>query len=169
MVRACAWSIRLAVRNAPLFLVIDVDRGGSEALVRQASAVEREWLPADRLATRTEVEFDEASRRVIARRRVYWEDLLLEESPAALPDSEEVAAILAAAASESLDAVFPWDDAETAEFVNRVRCLAQWMPELELPALDSPGWRPFCPRYVEAAGRWTKFARPLGWRTCKPR
>ena len=44
-----------------------------------------DWLPADQLALRTEVEFDAASRRVIARRRVYWEDLLLEESPAALP------------------------------------------------------------------------------------
>ena len=37
---------------------------------------------------RTEVEFDAASGRVIARRRVYWEDLLLEESPAPLPDDE---------------------------------------------------------------------------------
>ena len=113
-----------AVRNAPLFLAVDVDRGGSEALVRQASAVERDWLPADRLAMRTEVEFDAASRRVIARRRVYWEDLLLEESPAALPDGDEVAAILAAAAAQALDEVFPWDDAETADYVNRVRCLA---------------------------------------------
>ena len=135
-----------AVRNAPLFLAVDVDRGGSEALVRQASAVERDWLPADRLALRTEVEFDAASRRVIARRRVYWEDLLLEESPAALPDGDEVAAILAAAAAQSLDEVFPWDDAETADFVNRVRCLAQWMPELELPAFDAAGLQAVLPQ-----------------------
>ena len=135
-----------AVRNAPLFLAVDVDRGGSEALVRQASAVERDWLPADRLVTRTEVEFDAASRRVIARRRVYWEDLLLEESPASLPDGDEVAAILAAAAAQSLDEVFPWDDAETADFVNRVRCLAQWMPELELPAFDAAGLQAVLPR-----------------------
>jgi ATP-dependent helicase HrpB len=128
-----------AVRDAPLFLAVDVDRGGSEALVRQASSVARDWLPAGRLVTRTEVEFDAASRRVIARRRIYWEDLLLEESPAALPDGDGVAAILAAAARESLDEVFPWDDAATAELVNRVRCLAQWMPELGLPALDTAG------------------------------
>ncbi len=135
-----------AVRNAPLFLAVDVDRGGSEALVRQASAVERDWLPADRLALRTEVEFDAASRRVIARRRVYWEDLLLEESPAALPDSDEVAAILAVAAAQSFDEVFPWDDAETAEYVNRVRCLAQWMPELALPAFDAVGLQAVLPQ-----------------------
>ncbi len=134
-----------AVRNAPLFLAVDVDRGGSEALVRQASAVERDWLPADRLTLRTEVEFDAASGRVIARRRVYWEDLLLEETPAALPDSDEVAAILAVAAAESLDAVFPWDNTETADYLNRVRCLAQWMPELELPAFDAAGLRAILP------------------------
>ncbi len=134
-----------AVRNAPLFLAVDVDRGGSEALVRQASAVEREWLPADRLAVRTEVEFEKASGRVIARHRVYWEDLLLEESPAPLPEGDEVAAILAAAASESFDAVFPWDDAETADYVNRVRCLAEWMPELELPPFDAVGLEAILP------------------------
>jgi ATP-dependent helicase HrpB len=135
-----------AVRNAPLFLAVDVDRGGAEAIVRQASAVERDWLPADRLALRTEVEFDAASGRVIARRRIYWEDLLLEESPAALPDGDEAAAVLAAAAAESLDAVFPWDDAETADYVNRVRCLAQWMPELELPAFDTAALQAVLPR-----------------------
>jgi ATP-dependent helicase HrpB len=135
-----------AVRDAPLFLAVDVDRGGQEALVRQASAVERQWLPADRLALRTEVEFDAASGRVIARRRVYWEDLLLEESPEKLPEGDDVAAILAAAASESLDAVFPWDDAETADYVNRVRCLGQWMPELDLPVFDAAGLQTILPR-----------------------
>ncbi|MGA2257064.1 MAG: hypothetical protein ABSG53_20625, partial [Thermoguttaceae bacterium] len=135
-----------AVRNAPLFLAVDVDCGGSEALVRQASAVERDWLPADRLATRTHVEFDAASGRVIARHRVYWEDLLLEESPASLPDGDEVAAILAVAAAQSLDEVFPWADAETAEYVNRVRCLAQWMPELGLPAFDAAGLQAVLPQ-----------------------
>jgi ATP-dependent helicase HrpB len=135
-----------AVRNAPLFLAVDVDRGSSEALVRQASAVDRDWLRADRLALRTEVEFDAPSRRVIARHRVYWEDLLLEETPASLPDGDEVAAILAAAACESLDEVFPWDDTETADFVNRVRCLGQWMPELELPAFDAAGLQAVLPR-----------------------
>ncbi len=134
-----------AVRNAPLFLAVDVDRGGSEALVRQASAVERDWLPAERIATRTEVEFDPSSRRVVARRRVYWEDLLLEESPAPLPDEAEVAAILAAAAADALDDVFPWDDEATADFVNRVRCLAGWMPELELPAFDTESLKSLLP------------------------
>jgi ATP-dependent helicase HrpB len=135
-----------AVRNAPLFLAVNVDRGGSEALVRLASAVQRDWLPPDQLAFRVEAEFDAASGRVIARRRVYWEDLLLEESPAPLPDSNEVASLLAAAAAPLLDKVFPWDHAETADYVNRVRCLSQWMPELNLPALDAAGIQAILPQ-----------------------
>jgi ATP-dependent helicase HrpB len=135
-----------AVRDAPLFLAVDVDRGESEALVRLASAAERAWLPADRLAVRTEVEFDASAGRVSARRRVYWEDLLLEESPAPLPDGEETAAILAAAAAERFDEVFPWDDEETVGYVNRVRCLAAWMPELELPSFDAEAIKTILPQ-----------------------
>jgi ATP-dependent helicase HrpB len=134
-----------AVQSAVLFLAIDVDRGTSEALAWQASAVEREWLPAEHLSLRTEVEFDQGSRRVVARRRIYWEDLLLEETPAALPEGEEVGRLLATAAAEAFDAVFPWDDEATADYVDRVRCLAQWLPELKLPALDEQGLQAVLP------------------------
>jgi len=134
-----------AVREAPLYLAVDVDRGTSESLVWKASAVRREWLPADRLTPRTEVEFDAQARQVIARRRVYWEDLLLEETPAALADPQQTAEILAAAAAESLGDVFPWDDPATADYLQRVRWLAQWVPELNLPSLDEAALRSLLP------------------------
>jgi len=140
-----------AVRDAPLFLAVEVDRGESEALVRQASAVERDWLPAEHLSLRTEVEFDPATRRVIARRRLYWEDLLLEETPAALPADDQAATVLAAAAADALDQVFPWDDSATGEYLARVRCLAQWLPELELPALDEAFLRAMLPQVAHGA------------------
>src|SRR5262249_23763099 len=80
--------VRLAptsgVTESELFLCIDVDAAGTEALVRQASAVQRDWLPLGRLRTAVEVAFDSQTERVTARRRLYYEDLLLEESPAAL-------------------------------------------------------------------------------------
>ena len=66
-----------------------------------------------------------------------------------MPDGNEVAAILAAAAAQSLDEVFPWDDAETADYVNRVRCLAQWMPELELPSFDAAGLQAVLPQVCQ--------------------
>jgi ATP-dependent helicase HrpB len=138
-----------AVREAPFFLAVEVDRGTSEALVWKASAVRREWLPTERLSVRTEVEFDRAACRVIARRRVWWEDLLLEESPEPLPDGHQAAHILADAAAESLDAVFPWDDPAAVDYVNRVRCLAQWMPELGLPNLDEQGLQSLLPTMAQ--------------------
>jgi ATP-dependent helicase HrpB len=134
-----------AVRDASLFLAVDVDRGASEALVWQASAVQRPWLSPEHLATRTEVEFDPDCHRVIARRRVYWADLLLEETPEAIPDAEEAARILATAAADALDRVFPWDDPSTAEYLNRIRSLAQWIPELGLPVLDEQELRSLLP------------------------
>jgi ATP-dependent helicase HrpB len=134
-----------AVREPMLFLAVDVDRGTSEAYVRIASAVERQWLPAEHLTVRTEVEFDREARRVIARRRVDWEDLLLEETPEALPETDQVAQILAQAAADSFAEVFAGDDSATAEYVDRVRCLGGWMPELHLPALDESQLRSLLP------------------------
>ncbi len=109
--------------------------------MRQASAVERDWLPPDRLSTAVEVAFDAEAERVTARRRVRFEDLVLEETQAALPDGEETARVLAAAAAERLDRVLPPDDSPAGLYRTRVRCLREWMPELELPAFDEDDLR----------------------------
>jgi ATP-dependent helicase HrpB len=137
--------VRLApssgVRDAELFVCVDVDAGRAEALVRQASAVRREWLPADRLTVATEVLFDEAAERVAARRRVRFEDLVLEETSAPLPDGERTAGVLAGAAAARFDRVLPPDDSPAGLFLRRVRCLREWMPELGLPAFDEADLR----------------------------
>ena len=84
----------------------------------------------------TEVFFDEPSRRVQARRRVTWDDLILEESPAPLPDDDSVAKMLAEAAATHWDEVLPKDDSPAAQFLARVRCLRDWLPELNLIPFD---------------------------------
>ncbi len=124
------------VTQAELFLCLDVEGSGSEALVRSASAVDRSWLPDEMLTVGTEVFFDEPSGRVQARRRVSWDDLILEESPAPLPDGDSVARMLAEAATTHWDAVRPKDDSPAARFLARVRCLRDWLPELNLPTFD---------------------------------
>jgi ATP-dependent helicase HrpB len=125
-----------AVTDAELFVCVDVDAGQTEAQVRQASAVEREWLPTEPMRTADEVFFHPSQKRVAARRRTYWGDLLLDESTAPLPDGPQVAEVLAQAARSHWDRVFPNDDAALMNFLMRVRCLAEWMPELELPTFD---------------------------------
>jgi ATP-dependent helicase HrpB len=133
------------VTEPELFLCVDVDAGQTEALVRQASAVRRDWLPTEQLNVSTDVFFDAISERVSARRRTCFEDLVLEETPAGLPESEEVAGVLAAAAVEHLDRVVPPDDSPAGLYRARVRCLREWMPELELPSFDDADLRQLVP------------------------
>jgi ATP-dependent helicase HrpB len=134
-----------AVTEPELFVCIDVDASKTETLVRQASAVQRDWLPPGQVRVATEVTFDEETQRVIARRRVRYDDLLLEESPAALPDGEEVARVLCAAASTRLDRVLPSNDSTAGLFLQRLRCLRGWMPELGLPTFDEADLRELLP------------------------
>jgi ATP-dependent helicase HrpB len=133
------------VTEPELFVCVDVDASKTETLVRQASAVQRDWLPSVQVRAVTDVTFDEETERVTARRRVRYDDLLLEESPAALPDGEEVARVLCAAASERLGRVLPPDDSAAGLFLLRLRCLRDWMPELSLPACDEADLRELLP------------------------
>ncbi len=124
------------VTEGELFVCVDVDAGGIEAEVRLASAVEREWLPADRLVTTNDVYFDEKSQRVQARKRLRFDDLLLEETAGHLPQASVIAAVLAEAVQTRLGQVLPADDSATGQYLLRVRWLREWLPELQLPAFD---------------------------------
>ncbi len=133
------------VTEPELFLGIDVDAGDTETLVRQASAVERDWLPAESLQSRIVVEFDADAEKVIARHRVLFEDLVLEESTAALPDAEETRRALLEAATANLERVLPPADSAAGLYLIRLRCLRHWMPELQLPAFDQSELRDILP------------------------
>jgi len=130
-----------SVTRDELFLCVDVDDAGAEAMVRQASAVERAWLPAENLRTVVELFFHPSQRQVMARRRTYWEDLLLDEAPTSVPDDDRAADLLFEHASRDWQRVFPAEDDAIGGFVTRVRCLGQWIPELELPAFDESSLR----------------------------
>jgi ATP-dependent helicase HrpB len=137
--------VRLApssgVIESELFLCIDVDSAGTEALVRQASAVQRDWLPSEQLRATTEVAFNAEIERVTARRRLYFEDLLLQETQAALPDEEQTSRALAEAAIQHLDRVLPAGDSPAGMYLTRIRCLRDWLPELGLPPFDESSLR----------------------------
>jgi ATP-dependent helicase HrpB len=135
----------VALGDEELYVCVDVDAASSEALVRQASAVDRQWLPENRITTETVVEFDDTTGKITARRRVAFDGLVLEESQAALPSSEEIAAALAAAAATRLDQAFPADEEAVAGFRTRVQCLTAWMPDLRLPDLSDEQLRALLP------------------------
>jgi len=128
-----------AVTEAELFICVDLEEiGKSEALVRQASLVRREWLPQERLRVTVDVEFDPARERVVAWRRTRFDDLVLDEAATNIPPNVDVAPILAREAAARLERSLRLDDAAAA-FLSRVRLLQQAMPELDLPVFgDNP-------------------------------
>ncbi|MFO1002578.1 MAG: ATP-dependent helicase HrpB [Planctomycetaceae bacterium] len=125
-----------SVQKSPLFLCVDIDGAGIEATVRQASEVQRDWLPPDQVRSGEELFFHPTQKQVVARRRVAFADLILEESPTAITDREAAAEVLFEAAKGQLESVIPADDDAFSNFLARVRCLKQWMPDLPLPAFD---------------------------------
>lgn len=134
------------VADAELFVGVDIDAVEGEALVRQASAVERCWLSPEHLESGVEVFFDQATGRVAARKRKAWNGLVLEESQSALPGDDQIAPILSRAAADHFDQAFPADDLELQLLINRIRCLAEWMPNLGLPPLDEAQLRSLLPQ-----------------------
>jgi ATP-dependent helicase HrpB len=169
-----AWADRLAVRRAPgdrrgilvggrgvklaeesgvldhdLFVCVDMDAGKrgerAEALVRQASAVERTWIDDHFVRVETHVAFDPQRSRVSATKRTLYGDLVLDEVQAALPEGDEVAHVLAEAASTDLQRALPLREPDTEAFLARIRSLRAWLPELELPAFDDGQLRALLP------------------------
>ncbi|MCB1057738.1 MAG: hypothetical protein KDD11_19730 [Acidobacteria bacterium] len=136
-----------AVRDAELFLCLEVDdtrRGGSDALVRRASAVRLGWFPEDELSESVEVELDPRRGRVIAWRRRRFADLVVAEVECPVPE-DEAARVLSEAAAADPAAVLPLDEPEVSGFLARVASLAHWRPGLELPRFDDDFWLQLLP------------------------
>jgi ATP-dependent helicase HrpB len=127
---------RSAVQNAPLFLCVDIDGAGTDAMVRQASEVMREWLPTSLIRTGDELFFHPTQKQVVARRRVVFDDLVLEETPTSIADPIAAAEVLFRAAQSHLRLVMPQNNNEFESFIARCQSLRSWMPELNLPEIN---------------------------------
>jgi len=139
-------AVESAVTDAELFVCVDVDAGrGTEALVRQASAVRREWLPEDRITESVDVAFDDAAGRVEAVRRVRFDDLVLDERPTETPRDERTASLLAAAAAADLSRALDLASKKLSTLRARVAFLREHVPELGLPDLGDEAVRELLP------------------------
>ena len=124
------------VRGEPLVLAIELNDAGGEARARLVSAVEREWLPTEMLRQTEELFFNPSRGQVEARARVYWADLMLEETPVAIGDTAAAATLLAQQARQQPERVLPAADSAAGKFLARVRWLSETRPDLALPALN---------------------------------
>ncbi|MCP3920798.1 MAG: ATP-dependent helicase HrpB [bacterium] len=126
-----------AVTEPELFLSVELDAGRGEALVRQASAVEREWVDGGRTRTVIECVFDPARERVVGKKRVRLGELVIEESDVPANDAAEVERVLAAAARVDPERALDLGRDDVQTLFARITCLREWMPELELPAFEA--------------------------------
>lgn len=123
------------VTEADLFLCIDIDAGAGDAVVRQASRIDLDWLPKEQIISAEELFFHPSQKQVVARRQEKWLDLVLNETPTAISDIDRCSSILWGAAIKNWDQAFPVDEDRVQGLVERVNCLRAWLPQLELPEL----------------------------------
>ena len=129
-----------AAKKATAFVAAEMTEVEGREVVtylKRATAVEMEWLreifPED-FSKGDGAAWDEARRRVVARREVRFRDLVLESK-----DSDQ-GVNLDAAAEELAKRVLGGDlilkkwDAAVEQWCARLACLSEWMPEIELPS-----------------------------------
>jgi ATP-dependent helicase HrpB len=140
-----------AVRDAEYFVCVDIqETAGSEAIVRQASAIQAGWLDPNLIRVETILNFDTERQRVIAERRTSYLDLTLSAAPTNIPEAQRGAAarLLTDAALARWEQILPVDS-PAQQILIRWHSLVDWLPELELPRLDEHFWRTLLETHAE--------------------
>jgi ATP-dependent helicase HrpB len=136
------------VRQAEFLVAVDAEerldagrgrsgRSGGAALIRLASAIEPEWLLdlyADDITETTVVEWNAGAERVEVLGRLIYDGLVLDESRSVEARGEEVARVLAEAASAAGAQAFVEREA-IDRFLARVEFMARAFPDKNFPAL----------------------------------
>lgn len=93
-----------AVSDGELFIAVElVELGKSEASVRQASTIDKSWLPTELLGTTIDAFYDSSKQKVMTMKRTRFADLIIDETVAALPPEMDAGTILAQALASSAD------------------------------------------------------------------
>ena len=130
------------VHHATLLVASDVREiqskdGELTVLLNTATAIEEEWLREllpEAFRVEEKVVYDPVQRRVIARRSIFFRDLLLKAEVTEKAPREEAARVLADAVINGTCVLVNWDHA-VEQWITRLNRLREWMPELELPEI----------------------------------
>lgn len=101
--------------------------------------------------------------QVLTRRRTYWFDLMLDETPVPTPLDEETAALLAKSAASNWHKVFPNDDKSLQSFLGRARWLGEVLQAADWPDLSDAGLQAQLVNWC-AGQRDLEAVRSLPWR-----
>jgi ATP-dependent helicase HrpB len=130
------------VHHSPLLVASDVREiqakdGELTVLLNTATGIEEAWLREllpEAFHTDEKVVYDPIQRRVIARRRILFRDLLLKEEVTEKAPREQAAQVLADAVTAGQCILVNWDHA-VEQWIARLNRMREWMPELELPGI----------------------------------
>jgi ATP-dependent helicase HrpB len=153
-----------AVCEAEYFVCVDIqEAAGSEAIVRQASAIDVAWLDPDLIHAETVLSFDSERKRVVAERQTRYLDLVLSAASTNIPESQraEATVLLTDAALKRWEQILP-ADSPAQQILIRWQSLVDWLPELELPKLDELFWRTLLETHAEGLNSLDEL-RKLPW------
>ncbi len=130
-----------AVKEADLLIATSMTEvGARDVVVYLNGCVEvsladiRSFFPHD-LLEKDGAYYDETIRRVVNRQELKFRDLVISTKEGGQPSSEEAATLLAERVASGELKLKKWD-ASVEQWIARLLCLREWMPELELPGFD---------------------------------
>ena len=157
-----------AVREHDVFIAIDVEAGrrGAHARgrVRQASAIDVDWLRADfpdLISEGVEAVFDPEIEAVVGRRVRRFDGLLLSESRGAKVGQAEAAPVLAEAAAGAWEKVFK-PDKDSARLIQRLRFAGHVLPDDGFPDVSDEALQRWLPELCWGRRRFTDLTA-INW------
>ncbi len=129
-------------------------RDGPQTLLSLATAIDvgllREVFPDDVQGERTAF-FDAQLKRVVAREDIRFRDLIVARGRLTEPTSDETACVMADEVLSGRLMIEAWD-ASVEQWIARLNCLADWMPELKLPKIGAAERRELMAQVCHGAG-----------------
>ena len=127
-----------ALFGEPWIVASELRFEAKDSLVMRAAPVDEARLQRDfpqRFFEGDIVRWDPAARALVARRERRFDRITLESKPAGRPDPKLAAQALTDAVGELGLEALPWTEG-LKQWLERVRCLRDWLPELGLPDLS---------------------------------
>jgi ATP-dependent helicase HrpB len=127
-----------AVFGEPWLVANELRYEAKDALIQRAAPLDEKALRdefPERFVSDDAVRWDASRRALVAQRESRFDQIVLESKPAGRVDPERAAAALTDAVRELGLSALSWSES-LQQWRERVRCLSEWMPELELPDLS---------------------------------
>jgi ATP-dependent helicase HrpB len=127
-----------ALFGEPWLVANELRYEAKDALIQRGAPLDEHALRnefPERFVSEDAVRWDASRRALIAQRESRFDQIVLESKPAGRVDPERAAAALTEAVRELGLSALSWSES-LQQWRERVRCLREWMPDLELPDLS---------------------------------